>query len=157
MRAPCRIRLVERTRDFHSRNKGSIPLFGTLLCQGMCYDTGMNDFEFGWLCGILEGEGSFTICHYMDYDNRRKKAYPATTCLIRVTSTDKEIVDKIHELTQIGNVKPKQVHSPLSKKPQFEWRVGRKADLKEFLPKIVNHLSGRRQEKIKEILKHLSQ
>jgi len=122
------------------------------------YDRGMNDFDLGWVCGFLEGEGSFSISRYQHrmVRNGVETYYPDALMLVRVTHTDRDVLERLLQLTGIGTVKSKKNYSPISKKDQWEWRVQRRPELRCFLPLVRDHLSPRRQSKIDEIMGFLA-
>lgn len=117
----------------------------------------MNGFEDGWVVGFLEGEGSFTCISYQHRRTRNGKTTirPDFTILIRATSTDLDALQKLRQTTGIGEVKSKKLSSELSKKPQWEWRVQKRNELREFLPAIKPFMTHRRKEAIDKMLDKL--
>lgn len=117
----------------------------------------MDDFEWGWVIGILEGEAAF-VCS--DYKHRRvrngkESFFDDYSAILKVSSTDIVTLERLRNFTEIGVIKTRKTYSELSKKPQFEWRVDRRNDLREFLPIIRHHLSDRRKKQIDKMLEKL--
>lgn len=123
----------------------------------VCYTRAMSDFDLGWMIGILEGEGSFSTYKFIHKQTRNGKdrVFADHSSSIRVSNTDLEILDRLLEISQIGKISTKKIYSPLSKKEQFEWKVTRRNDLREFLPTIYPHMSGRRKLQIDKMLENL--
>lgn len=102
----------------------------------------MEAFDQGWLVGILEGEGCFSI--------RKEGKQP---CL-EVVMTDLDVLKRVQALIGFGGIvgpfKTRQPHH----KPPYRWRSMSKKDLFPFFREILPHMSDRRAEKIREILDH---
>lgn len=95
----------------------------------------MNDSEFFWLCGLLEGEGSF-----MKGPPSRPQ-YP----VLSVTSTDEDVIQHVSGLLGVSycRVTKRREHWRQS----FSLRThGRKAV--DLMLKLRPHMSARRQEQI---------
>lgn len=96
----------------------------------------MNDFEKGWLVGILEGEASFF----------KAKGYP----VIQIRMTDE---DTISQVAKLINANYHIEHPPSWQKkgwsPQYAIR---KQGVVKLLEELLPYFSLRRQEQIKSIL-----
>jgi hypothetical protein len=58
----------------------------------------LNDLKLGWVAGLIEGEGSFTV-----KKSKRKNGYSCQPQL-RVSMTDEDVVRKLASLIPVGNV-----------------------------------------------------
>jgi hypothetical protein len=95
----------------------------------------MNNSDFFWLCGLLEGEGSF-----MKGPPSRPQ-YP----VLSITSTDEDVIQRVGSLLNVG-------YCPVTKR-QAHWKQsytlrthGRKAV--DLMLKMRPHMSQRRQAQI---------
>lgn len=106
----------------------------------------MDDFGLGWLVGILEGEGTFTV-------NKTTKGgkvyvYPQ----VAVNSTDEEVPRKLLEITGLGTVcGPFYYKDKPNWKPRWLWTIRGKAAT-EVMDMAYPHLSSRRQQQIRKSL-----
>ncbi len=102
-----------------------------------------------WLAGYLEGEGSFAINPDRRYIG------------ISVTSTDLDILRKIKDIFEFGNIccsyKPENYKYVKScnpgKKTQWKWRSHKGAIVYALMVAIFPFMGIRRKEKIKECIK----
>jgi len=108
----------------------------------------MKNFELGWVCGFLEGEACFSCYKY----KLPRKDY---TILIRAVQVDRKVLERLLRLTGVGKIRNNKIANFVSKQPQFEWRVSRRQELRNFLHKIRPHMSVRRRVKIDGMLKVL--
>lgn len=98
----------------------------------------MNDIDFGWIIGIIEGEGSFS-------NDRR--------CIV-VGSTDEFVVKRLQELCG-GNVYGPTYYGSKRKdhwKPFYQWRLGGWENVSLIADCIKPFLSPRRQEQAQALL-----
>lgn len=118
----------------------------------------MNDFELGWVCGIIEGEGTFACYRYKHSRIRNGKRTTVNDCTvsIRVPQVDVSVLDKLKNMTGIGKIIPLKIYNKISKQQQHEWRLTNREDLRKFLEVIYPHMSSRRQEKIDALRKFLN-
>lgn len=111
----------------------------------------MNDFDLGWLVGILEGEGAFVA----SVDKRR----PTTVNVkIQVEMTDKDMIDRIQFLLPHGrvwesNYPSKKLAFP-NAKDSWRWCISRKDTVKELISIIYPHMSVRRKVQLDKLLEH---
>jgi hypothetical protein len=100
----------------------------------------MTTLEFGWLIGIIEGEGSLYVV------NDRKYRYPR----LSVEMTDRDVVEKVHKYVGVGTVNgPYTRHG---NKPSWCWRLNKKQEVVDLLLLIYPHLGERRQARAAEML-----
>ena len=103
----------------------------------------LTDEERGWLAGIIEGEGCMTI-------NKNKRPIPQI--MLYVSSTDKDIVDRIHALTGVGSVKRLPDHyERLGTKPVYKWVVSARNEVLAVLAEIEPLLGKRRSKRAEEL------
>lgn len=100
----------------------------------------ISDQDFGWIVGIIEGEGCFAVDEHGG--NRR----------ILVTSTDKWVVEKLKQLVD-GNIggpytNPKKPHH----KPKYHWILGKWEEVSLLTECLQPYLSPRRQEQAQKLL-----
>lgn len=110
----------------------------------------MNEFDFGWLVGILEGEGTF-VC---SQDKRRPHTY---TVKIQVEMTDKDSIDRINQLVPgkvWESVYPSRTKIFKNVKRSWRWAISRKDQCKELAEKVYPYMSQRRKEQIEKCLPH---
>jgi hypothetical protein len=94
-----------------------------------------------WVAGIIEGEGCF-------YINKHQKS-PQTR--IEVKMTDKDIINRLQQITKLGLI----YHVPTDStrhKDCYEWRVNKQPDVIGLLMTIYPLMGKRRQAKIRECL-----
>jgi hypothetical protein len=101
------------------------------------------DFELGWLAGILEGEGCFWI-----HQKSSTQRYPKVT----ITMTDEDVVANVARLLG-SSVTPQKARG--NRKPTYKTQLTGKRAVQAM--KLVRpYMHGRRQEKIDEILGEFS-
>lgn len=71
---------------------------GSRLARAGDWGYVLSDFELGWVAGLIEGEGSFTI-----KKTRRKNGFSCQPQL-RVSMTDEDVIRRLASLIPIGNV-----------------------------------------------------
>lgn len=97
----------------------------------------MNDFEKGWLVGILEGEGSFFL----------SRGYP----VIQVRMVDE---DAIQKLAKLLNTNYGLEHPPSWKERGWsaQYSIRKQKGSKDLLEELLPYFSSRRQEQIRLII-----
>ena len=99
----------------------------------------MNDLEFGWLIGILEGEGCFDM---------------TGTPRIRVVMTDKDTIVRTAEALGGGTIR----YFAGRYKRKQHWSIEVTGDLAiEWMKKVQPHMGRRRKERIQDTLTKASQ
>jgi hypothetical protein len=58
----------------------------------------LSELELGWVAGLLEREGCYTI-----KKGKRKNGFSCTPA-VRVVSTDRDVIDRLHKLVPAGGV-----------------------------------------------------
>lgn len=93
------------------------------------------DIKLGWIAGILDGEGCLGI--QKAKDNRVNKVHYAPN--IRVSTTDKRMIEDLAYLTGLG-----KVHYVIRKIPGYtnlwKWSVYSTSDVFLLMLKLVPHL-----------------
>ena len=98
----------------------------------------LNDFELGWLTGIVEGEGSFGFTG------------PYETPCIRVGMTDKDIIERAARLLGVKVYKEER-HS--SRKTVWLIRISDQLKIVYLLTAMIPGLGERRSRSAKNLLK----
>ncbi len=107
----------------------------------------LSEFELGWVAGLLEGEGSFSVKR-----SKRKNGFSCTPA-IQLTSTDEDVAVRLHKLIPAASVcKPRR--KTKGGKRVYKWSLSRSAVVSDLLICIFPLMSGRRQDKIREVLAH---
>lgn len=116
----------------------------------------MNDLEFMWLVGLLEGEGTFTPVRNK-WTRRDGTLVLRSTPRIQLQSNDKDVVERVAGLIS-GNVLGPYKNTR-SSKPSFNdspsecWVVTvARQDTEELLKRMLPHMSIRRQQQIQQAL-----
>ena len=109
---------------------------------------GMDDFELGWLTGLIDGEGSFTLRIHV----RKTKTAgerPRFSPQMTITNTDEAFINRacgiLHELG-IGFYRQKRQKGGKNK-VQYEVMIYANG-LRMLLPKIVNRLGKKREAEL---------
>ena len=108
----------------------------------------MNERQFGWLIGYLEGEGSFNA--WLSGCGR----YLQTA--IQVTSTDKDALEKLYDIVG-GKLTGPYIPGGHGKKPIYRWMEGRRDRVVYLLNLILPYMTVRRQRQIKKMLKRIQE
>jgi hypothetical protein len=107
----------------------------------------LDDISLGWIAGIIEGEGCIT-----------KRTDRKNAIVIQVGMTDEDVLIKLHQLIP-GSILNGPYHSPSRKnhwKPRWNWELGKREYVKEFLILIYPLMGNRRRIKIREALETLN-
>lgn len=102
----------------------------------------MNDFEFGWVVGMIEGEGSFYL------NNPSKNP----SIVIGITSTDEDVILRLQEYTGIGRVYGPYKGKAENHRQTWQWVVAKRADAEALSEAIMPYLGERRKERLLEQL-----
>jgi len=128
----------------------------------------VNDFEIGWIAGLIEGEGS--ICLHIHKRNGRSQNIRVTPRVI-VTNTDKEMIEKyinILDRLNIGkwvrHTKPNNVSTlfKLNGKKTNKFKdityvhVDGFKRLSKLLPLIAPHIAGEKKIRAELLIKFIS-
>lgn len=88
----------------------------------------MNDFDTGWLAGLIDGEGNIS------------------RGTVRVTSTDLDILEKARRVSGAGDIVARSADSRGRRKPSYVWQVLRKRDALPLLAAVLPHLCTRKAQ-----------
>lgn len=102
----------------------------------------VSDFELGWLVGIIEGEGSIS-CRY-----NKKTGYLCAE--LTVSSTDEDMVDRLHNLYPGKSSYVKKYRNHF--KEQYIWAVTSRQGIRTILSTIYPYMGKRRKERIEQVL-----
>lgn len=107
----------------------------------------LSELEVGWVAGLVEGEGSFSI-----KKGKRKYGYSCTP-VVQLASTDKDVVNHLRTLIPAGSVcEP----SRLTKggKQVYKWSLSNSEAVFDLSILLFPLMSDRRKNRIREILAH---
>ncbi len=96
---------------------------------------------------MLEGEGSFSIKKW-----KRKKGLSCTPT-IQLSSTDQDVVERLHELIPSARV-CKPTRRTVGGKQVYKWSLSNSEAILDLLISIFPLMKRRRQSKIREVLAH---
>lgn len=94
----------------------------------------------GWLAGILEGEGTFTM-------NSAGRNSP----VVVLSMTDFDVVDRAHALTGLGSVTTYQPSQP-NRKPVRRWQIATGHEAAALMAFVYPFMGRRRQARILEVV-----
>lgn len=97
----------------------------------------MSEAEVAWVAGIVEGEGSF--------DKTRAR--------LAVAMTDRDIIERLHRVTGIGNVYFDRPGARAHHKPSSCWYVSRREHVGHIVGLMYPWLGQRRQESVRALAK----
>lgn len=107
----------------------------------------LSELEIGWIAGLIEGEGSFSI-----KKSKRKHGYSCTP-MVQLASTDKDVVDRLQTLVPAGSVcEPTRLTK--GGKQVYKWSLSSSDAVLDLLILLFPLMSGRRKTRIREILAH---
>jgi hypothetical protein len=107
----------------------------------------MSDFELGWVCGILEGEGCFFVT-----TRRTAKYGPYLYARVTVCRTDRDVLEQLQRVTGVGILEKVRERKDPRHKPISQWIVCRNQEAIELMIAVYPHMGVRRQAKIREVL-----
>ena len=94
----------------------------------------------GWLAGIIEGEGCFTT------------AKQGEQIVFWLSSTDKDVVQRVQQLLGFGNVRQIPDHyTRLGTKPVWRIQAGARNEVLALMDEIYPLMGARRQARIDEL------
>jgi hypothetical protein len=107
----------------------------------------LSDLELGWAAGLLEGEGIFTI-------KKGKRKYGSScTPAVRVVSTDRDVIDRRHELVPAGGVR-EPTRKTKGGKQTYSWSLQNTEAVLVLLVVAFPLMGEGRQNRLREILSH---
>lgn len=107
----------------------------------------LSELELGWVAGLLEGEGCFTI-----KKGKRKNGFSCTPA-VRVVSTDRDVIDRLHKLVPAGGV-CEPTRKTKGGKQIYSWSLQSTEAVLDLLVVVLPLMGERRQNRIREILSH---
>ena len=107
----------------------------------------MSDFELGWVCGILEGEGCFFLTA-----RRTAKYGPYLYARVTVCMTDRDVPEQPQRVTGVGMLEKIRERKDPKHKPISQGIVCRNQEAIELMVAVYPHMGARRQAKIREVL-----
>jgi hypothetical protein len=129
------------------RFKSGHATLGSKLARPGDWGYVLNDFELGWVAGLIEGEGSFTI-----KKSRRKNRFSCQPQL-RVSMTDEDIIRKLAYLVPVGNVL-KAGRKTKGGKDVWMWTLTNSQALIDLMIALRHLMGERRRQRIDFILAH---
>ena len=107
----------------------------------------MSSFELGWVVGLLEGEGCFFVntCGTPKYG-------PYAYARVAVCMTDRDVLERLQEVTGIGRLERIRARKDPKHKPISQWVVCRNQEAIDLMVAVYPHMGARRQAKIREVL-----
>ena len=132
--------VYERARSWRRRREAGVPVRSRELRN-------MSDLDIAWLAGLLEGEGAFFVQHVRASGNRRAR----TRIVVAVQMTDRDIVERIVQLTGLGTVRSYQPSNPRHR-TTYRWAINA-LEPTVALMRVLRPLMGiRRQDQIDRCL-----
>ena len=110
--------------------------------------TQLSQTDIAYIAGLFDGEGH--VDYNQRWEKRTKGTYKVWRVRCEISMTDKYVLQWIHEILNIGTVRPKKV--PKGKKPQWRWRCSFREAL-QFAKLIWPHVQVK-LHKIEQILDH---
>jgi len=111
----------------------------------------LNDLSLGWVCGLIEGEGSFNV-----YEDKRRSG--TFNCKIQVESTDFDVIETLQDALG-GRIwesnYPSKYKAFPNAKPSWRWAVSSKKECESICNLIYPYMSKRRQEQINKLKPYL--
>ena len=103
----------------------------------------MTDIDAAWLAGLLEGEGYFQIT--------KSRPNNPTQVLIRLSMTDKDVVEKAAKL--LNNVPINEKAKTTERKTIYAISLTKRDEVEKVLLQILPYMGSRRTQRIHECLK----
>ena len=111
----------------------------------------LSDFDLGWLVGMIEGEGNMA-CRI---GKKKNGSYLGTT--ISISSTDKDMIDRLQELVPLGRAAYKREPKVAHHKTQYLWSVNKRQEVRTITETILPYLSERRKEQFGNALQKIKE
>ena len=116
-------------------------------------DLAHTDFELGWIVGILEGEGCFSVLRQIRRNRTQYYEYPRVT----LSMTDKDVVQSFKDILGISqNIHTwEQTGERLKRGHRTLYSLSVMGDTAEaIMLSVAEHMHSRRKSRIQEILNH---
>lgn len=105
----------------------------------------MSEREIGWVAGILEGEGCFSVLK----NRSSKKIY--LHAKVHIQSSDRDVVEKIQSFSGLGTVAGPFKTRSAKHSPMHSWQT-QGDDARTLMNLILPQMGIRRKKKIKQVL-----
>jgi hypothetical protein len=110
----------------------------------------INPTDLGWLAGLLEGEGSFSLVHYTD---RRKGRHPCRYGKVSLNMTDRDVVERVVSVTGLGRVwGPTRSPSRAQHKATYSWAIQGARKVEPLVTLLQPLMGERRRQQIDRVL-----
>ena len=106
----------------------------------------LSDFDLGWLVGMIEGEGNI----FGKIGQEKYGGYLGVG--ISVSSTDKDMIDKLYEIVPYGTTSYKRLPKLPHHKTQYVWNVTKRQEVRTIAETLLPYLSIRRQEQFQKTI-----
>lgn len=105
----------------------------------------LSEAQKAYIAGFVDGEGSISV-FITRHKERNHKSFDA---LVRVTNTNKDVLDTLCLWTGLGFVRPQSIRRKnmafvINRKPQWKWQVSPN-QMRELLPAILPYLQVKRR------------
>jgi hypothetical protein len=107
----------------------------------------MNEFELGWVAGLLEAEGAFYPVEF-----RTPKYGPYRYGRVSVVLTDLDVLERLRALTGVGNIAGPVVRENPNHKPIWQWKVSKNKESITLMRAVYPWMGERRRARIDEVL-----
>lgn len=95
------------------------------------------DIEKGYICGMLDGEGTITITKHRQYNQKNTKPVQYR-CFFTISNTCKEALEKIKKMLGVGSVVKNHVNNTGT--INYIFRLSNHKDILEVLTAIIDFL-----------------
>lgn len=108
-----------------------------------------NKTNIAWAAGLYEGEGSCVA-------SKRKSRPNSPSISMRLTSCDKDVIEKFHSIVQVGNQQTPHIpNNGLAKKVQYIWACNNHSDIEKIINLFLPYLSERRTKQVNVVLDYI--
>lgn len=106
---------------------------------------GLEKWEWAWLAGLFEGEGSFSFG-------------PRTSVQAKICMTDRDVVESVDRLiaSPIGIQARAPSRGSWGSQTQWRWQISSRDDVRQFIEGIYPFLHSRRRARADEALERLA-
>jgi len=112
----------------------------------------ISDFELGFIVGIYEGEGWFGLRKNRWQNKNQLKFNAMVYARVEVSSTDRDVIEKIKEVLGIENIDTFQPRDKYGKYYKPVWKLGLNSNSAiELANLLYPYLSKRRQWQIEKM------
>jgi hypothetical protein len=112
----------------------------------------VKEYELGWIAGLFEGEGSFSVRQHNS--KHGAKLYEYKRSIAQVKSTDEDVIRTLHSLVGLGAVWG-PYWSKGSTKPYWQWAITNTTEYAFFCLLIGNYLHDRRFKQMMKVAEEM--